>query len=476
LNYFPVFFDLRGRSALVVGGDEPAARRIRLLLKAGADVTVVAPRVNDEIADLIATGKIRAIRRGFVAGDVRDRVAVFAASGKAGLDERVAEAARTAGIPVNVTDRPEVSSFIVPAIVDRDPVVIGISTAGTAPVLARRLRERIERLLPSRLGALARFAESFRSAVRATVPDARARLRFWERFFDGSVAATLLAGDESAARERMLTLVNSRAANAQPEGSVAIVGAGPGDADLLTLKALRLLQQADVVIYDRLVAPEILDLARRDALRLYVGKARGQHSKSQDEINALIAEHAEAGRRVVRLKGGDPFVFGRGGEELDYLRRRDIPVEAVPGITAALGCAAASGIPLTHRELAQAITFITGQAKDGEPDLDWQALARLGQTLVIYMGVATAGRISERLIEHGLDAATPVAVIENGTRATQRTVLGRLGALGELVAESGIAGPAIIIIGAVARLADASDSSRGDEARADAPVRIAAVG
>jgi uroporphyrin-III C-methyltransferase/precorrin-2 dehydrogenase/sirohydrochlorin ferrochelatase len=290
------------------------------------------------------------------------------------------------------------------------------------------------------------------------------------------VAATLLAGDENAARERMLTLVNSRTANAQPQGSAAIVGAGPGDADLLTLKALRLLQQADVVIYDRLVAPEILDLARRDALRLYVGKARGQHSKSQDEINALIAAHAEAGRRVVRLKGGDPFVFGRGGEELEYLRRRDIPVEAVPGITAALGCAAASGIPLTHRELAQAVTFITGQAKDGEPDLDWQALARLGQTLVIYMGVATAGRIGERLIEHGLAAATPVAVIENGTRATQRTVTGQLGALGQIVAASGIAGPAIIIIGAVARLADAIDNSRSDEADAPEPVCIAAVG
>jgi uroporphyrin-III C-methyltransferase/precorrin-2 dehydrogenase/sirohydrochlorin ferrochelatase len=205
-------------------------------------------------------------------------------------------------------------------------------------------------------------------------------------------------------------------------------------------------------------------------------KARGQHSKSQDEINALIAEHAEAGRRVVRLKGGDPFVFGRGGEELEYLRRRGIPVEAVPGITAALGCAAASGIPLTHRELAQAITFITGQAKDGEPDLDWQALARLGQTLVIYMGVATAGRIGERLIEHGLDAATPVAVVENGTRATQRTVTGRLGALGQTIAESGIEGPAIIIIGAVARLADAIDTSRSDEDGARAPVRIAAVG
>jgi uroporphyrin-III C-methyltransferase/precorrin-2 dehydrogenase/sirohydrochlorin ferrochelatase len=456
MNYFPAFFDLRDRPALIVGGGEAAARRLRLLRKAGARVTVVAPRVGNEIAAALAEGAVALRQRGFVSGDVNGQTAVFAATGLDGVDSRVAEAARTAGVPVNVADRAELSSFIVPAIVERDPVVIGISTGGAAPVLASRVREAIERLLPARLGGLADFADSFRSAVKATVPNAASRLRFWDRFFDGPVADQVLTGNERAARERMLTLVNNRAANEPPRGSVAIVGAGPGDPDLLTLRALRLIQRADVVIYDKLVGPGVLDLVRRDAERIHVGKSRGHHSKGQDEINALVAEEALGGKRVVRLKGGDPFIFGRGGEELAYLRERGIPVEVVPGITAALGCAAVTGLPLTHRDHAQAVTLATGQGKDGEPDLDWAALARLNQTLVIYMGVGAAGRIATRLIAHGLDAATPVAVIENGTLPNQKAAYGRLSGLGWLVRQSGIAGPALIVIGRVAALADAA--------------------
>jgi len=266
----------------------------------------------------------------------------------------------------------------------------------------------------------------------------------------------VLAGNDRSAREKMLTLVNGRAASEPPRGGVAIVGAGPGDPDLLTLRALRLIQRADVVIYDKLVGPGVLDLARRDAERIYVGKSKGDHSKSQDEINALIAGQAQAGRRVVRLKGGDPFIFGRGGEELEYLKARGISAEVVPGITAALGCAAAAGIPLTHRDHAQAVTFATGQGKDGEPELDWATLARLNQTLVIYMGVGAAGRIAARLIDHGLDPATPVAVIENGTLPTERALYGRLSGLNWLVRQSDIRGPALIVIGKVAALADAA--------------------
>src|SRR5262245_52036899 len=460
MNYFPAFFDLRDRRALIVGGGEPAARRLRLLRKAGARVTVVAPRVNEEIAAAIADGAITAIQRGFVSGDVNGQTVVFAATGLAEVDARVAEAARAVGVPVNVADRAELSSFIVPAIVERDPVVIGISTGGTAPVLASRVRESIERLLPSRLGRLADFAASFRRGVRATVPNSANRFRFWDHFFDGPIAAQLLAGDEQGARERMLTLVNGRAANEEPRGSVAIVGAGPGDPDLLTLKALRLIQRAEVVIYDKLVGSAVLDLVRRDALRIYVGKSAGDHSRTQDEINALIAEHAYLRRRVVRLKGGDPFIFGRGGEEVEYLRRLGIAVELVPGITAALGCAAAVGIPLTHRDHAQAVTLATGHGKVGEPELDWATLAKLNQTLAIYMGVGPAGRIATQLIRHGLDPATPIAVIENGTLPSQRAVYGRLSGLGQLVSQSGIAGPALIVIGRVAALADALEPAQ----------------
>jgi uroporphyrin-III C-methyltransferase/precorrin-2 dehydrogenase/sirohydrochlorin ferrochelatase len=470
MNYFPAFFDLRDRPALIVGGGEAAARRLRLLRKAGTRVTVVAPRVGAEIASALADGMVNLRQRGFVAGDVNGQTAVFAATGLAEVDARVAEAARAAGVPVNVADRAELSSFIVPAIVERDPVVIGISSGGAAPILASRLREAIERLLPARVGKLADFADSFRSAVKATVPGATARFRFWDRFFDGPVADQVLAGNETGARERMLTLVNGRGAGEPPRGGVAIVGAGPGDPDLLTLRALRLIQRADVVVHDKLVGPGVLDLVRRDAERIYVGKSRGEHSKEQAEINALLAEQALAGRRVVRLKGGDPFIFGRGGEEADYLRQRGISVELVPGITAALGCAAAVGIPLTHRDHAQAVTLVTGQGKDGEPELDWGTLARLDQTLAIYMGVGAAARIAARLIEHGLDPATPVAVIENGTLPNQRAVYGRLSGLGWLVRQSGIAGPALIVIGRVAALADTASPALDS-----APARAVAV-
>ena len=457
MRYFPAFHDLSTRPSLLVGGGEMAARKLRLLLKAGAQVTVVAPAAGPEIAGLAERGEVSWQARPFQANDVTGCGLVISATGQPAVDEAVAAAAQAAGLPVNVVDRPELSSFITPAIIDRDPLVIGISSGGDAPILARQIRARLETLLPANLGRLARFAGAFRGAVTAQIQDGTRRRRFWERFFSGPVAEQVLAGDETGAREAMLGLINGRDAQRQESGSVAIVGAGPGDPDLMTFKALRRLQEADVVLYDKLVGPEIIDYARRDAERIYVGKTKANHSKTQDEINALMAEHALAGRRVVRLKGGDPFIFGRGGEEQDYLQARGVAVEVVPGVTAAAGCAAAAGIPLTLRGTALAVTFLTGHAKDGEPDLDWASLASGKQTLAVYMGVSTAGTVAERLIAHGLPAGTPVAVIENGTRPEQRVVTARLDELAQRLRHSGVTGPALIIIGEVARDALSAD-------------------
>jgi uroporphyrin-III C-methyltransferase/precorrin-2 dehydrogenase/sirohydrochlorin ferrochelatase len=426
VQYFPLFLSLTDRAVLVVGGTEAAARKVRLLRQAGARITVVAPRAGTEISGLDADGALDWVRRGVVAGDVGGKALVIAATGSDAVDARVAEAAHAANIPVNVVDRADLSTFVTPAIVDRDPVTVAIGSGGAAPVLTRRIRARIERLLPNRLGALARFAESFRASVHANIGDETERRRFWERFFDGPVAAQVLGGNERGAREQMLSLVNRRSAGG-PIGSVHIVGAGPGDPDLLTVRALRLLEDAEVVIYDKLIGPAILDLVRRDAERIYVGKDKGGHGTSQAEINDLIVAEARAGRRVVRLKGGDPFVFGRGGEEADHLRRHGIDAEIL----------------------------VTGHGKDGEPDLDWAALAGGHQTLVIYMGVSTAGAIGRRLIDNGLDPATPVAVIENGTRPEQKVVVGTLVETGRLIAHGDITGPAVIVVGDVVRAAGA---------------------
>ena len=448
MDHLPVWLTGAGLDVLVVGGRDRAARKVRLALKARTKITVVAPAVGAEIESLAMAGRVVHLARPFEPEDLEGRALVYAATGIEAVDTEVSAAAHRAGILVNVTDRADLSSFIMPAIVDRSPVVIGIASGGTAPVLVRELRARFESLLPSNLGRLARFAGDFRSAVKAAIGDGVLRRRFWEGFFSGPLARTVLE-DESKARESMLALVNRPSRQESAQGIVQIVGTGPGNPDLLTLRALQVMQSADVVLYDRLVGPAILDYARRDAERLYVGKTRGAHPWPQDRINRTLFERAAAGQRVVRLKGGDPFVFGRGGEEAAFLRARGIAVEIVPGITAAVGCAAASGIPLTLRDAAAAVTFVTAQAKDGEPDLDWAALAALRQTLVIYMGVAGAATVSARLTENGLDPATPAAVIENGTMPEQRVVKGTVGTLDELIVRHGIESPALLIIGEV---------------------------
>ena len=472
MDYLPIFLSLTGRRALVVGGGAAAARKARLLTAAAADVTVMAPALEREMSDLAAGGGVAHVARAFEAADVDGHAVVFAASDDEAADRAVSQAARAAAIPVNVVDRPDVSDFIMPAIVDRSPIVIGISSGGTAPVLARTIRADIERRLPAGLGRLARLAGRFRDAVRANIPEPAARRRFWERLFADPVVGRVVDGDETAARERMLMLVNRPGVNrpgaaAAPVGSVALVGAGPGDPDLLTVKAHRLLQTADVIVYDRLVGDGVLERARRDATRICVGKAKGAHSWTQDEINAELVRQAGAGKQVVRLKGGDPFVFGRGGEELTALRRAGIPVQIVPGITAATACAATAGIPLTHRGVAAAVTFVTGHGRDGEPDCDWRALATGKQTLVVYMGVSVAGTIAARLLAHGLAPTTPVAIIENGTRPDERHVFGTVATLAATVRDNAIKGPAVIIIGDVAAASAMS---------ADAPPAVRATG
>jgi uroporphyrin-III C-methyltransferase / precorrin-2 dehydrogenase / sirohydrochlorin ferrochelatase len=452
MDLLPLFLKLSERPCLVVGGGAAAAGKVDLLLRAGARVTVAADRLSAELERWRDEGRIEQQPASEAAALVAGRALVIVASEDGALARRIAAAAEAANIPINLVDRPELSSAIMGAVIDRSPVVVAVSTGGAAPVLAREIKSAIERLLPSGLGRLARFAGHFRSAVKAAIPQGDARRRFWESLFEGPVAATLLAGEEQNAPAAMLSLIN-RARENEPGGIVHIVGAGPGDPDLLTVKALRLLSRADVVIYDRLVGPGILERARRDAERIPVGKAKGRHSHSQSEINALVAAHARAGRRVVRLKGGDPFIFGRGGEELEYLRARGIVVEVVPGISAALGCAAAAQIPLTHRDLASAVTLVSGHGTSGEPELDWASLARTSGTLAIYMGASVAGTIARQLVAHGLAPDTPAAIIENGTREDERRVIGRLADLESLVEEHGIAGPALILLGEVVRLA-----------------------
>ena len=448
MRFFPLFLDIDGRDVLIVGGSSAAARKALVLAGCGAKVSVAAECPGDEMR--AAEGRLRLLGRSFHPDDVDGKALVVSAGEDAALDAAVYVAARAREIPVNVVDRPALCTFVWPAIVDRDPLSVAITSGGVAPVLARRVRARIEGLLPPGIGALARFADRFRTAVKATRASGVGRRRFWERFFAGPIAEQVLAGDERGASERMLASINRRDEPAVEEGIVHLVGAGPGDPELLTLKALRLLQEADVVIHDRLIGPRVLDYARRDADRINVGKAPGHHAVPQDEINALLLHHARAGARVVRLKGGDPFVFGRGGEELDFLLRHGVSVNVVPGITAATGCAAAAGIPLTLRGEAQTLNIITAQGERGEAELDWPALARDRRTLCVYMGAAAAAQVAARLIECGRDPATPAAVVVNGTLPEQRTVTGRLGDLPALVAEAG-PGPALIMVGEVVR-------------------------
>jgi uroporphyrin-III C-methyltransferase/precorrin-2 dehydrogenase/sirohydrochlorin ferrochelatase len=451
MQTFPSFLVLKDRPVLVLGGGENAARKIRLLRKAGASVTVAAPNINDEIADHVAAGHVRHRATSFSPALLDGvRIAIGAAEDET-ENLALADAARTRGVFVNVVDRAELSDFLVPAIIERGDITIGIASNGTAPLLLGRIRAQIEALLPSRLGDLAALAGDFRNSVARVIREPRQRKRFWERVFDGPVAQKALAGDLSGARSTLLAQLNAPQADAA--GSVALVGAGPGDPDLLTLKAQQVISQADAVLYDDLVPPAVLDRVRRDAERIAVGKRKGRHRLSQTQINALMAELAGQGKHVVRLKAGDPFIFGRGGEELEYLQAHGIAVQVVPGITAALGCAAAAGIPLTHRDLSHGVTLVSGHLKDGEDAIQWAERARAGETVVVYMGLSRAADIRDRLLQAGVSPALPVALIENGTRPEQRVSAGMLYALPALAARHAGDGPVLLVIGKVAATA-----------------------
>ena len=451
MRHLPIFIDLSNAPALVVGGGRVARRKLELLQSAGAVVTVVAPAAGAAIEEAAARSKIVWRRKRFESGDVDSMRVVFAATDSAGINAEVARAARNAGIPVNVADDAERSTFILPAIVDRSPLVVAISSGGMAPMLATAVRARLEVFLDHSWSRLARFAERWRKAIRSRRRRLSGRRRFYEWLLDGPAALAVRAGREAEA-DRLV-----EQALGDPEdpsrGFVSLVGAGPGDPELLTLRALRALQRADVILADRLISPEILALARREAEVVDVGKASGGHGAIQDEINRLLVHHAQRGRRVVRLKGGDPLIFGRGGEEAEWLARKHIAFEIVPGITAALGCAAYAGIPLTHRRHAHSLQLVTAHGGETMDHVDWRALARPGQTLVVYMGVANAGMVQDRLLAARQPRSTPAAIIENGTLANQRVIVTDLGSLARSVKLHDIRSPALLVIGEVAALA-----------------------
>jgi uroporphyrin-III C-methyltransferase / precorrin-2 dehydrogenase / sirohydrochlorin ferrochelatase len=452
MDYLPLFVDLGGRPCLLVGGGEIAHRKLTLLMRAGAAVTIVAPEVAAEVAALAVEHDLTLLRRPFDAGDVAGRFLVIAATDDAEVNRRVFEAATAAHTLVNSVDQPGLSSAIFPAIVDRDPVLVAVSTGGASPTLARQVRGWIEARLPPRLGALAEFVGARRRSVGARLSGVPARQRFWQRILSGAVAESVYRGDEDAARAAFAAALDEAQPDGSPRGLVALIGAGPGDPELLTLKGLRLLQEADVVLYDNLVNRQILEYARRDAERVYVGKKRRFHGIRQEGINALLVEHALAGRSVVRLKGGDPFIFGRGGEEIATLAEHGIDCVVVPGITAGLGAASYAGIPLTHRDVSQSVRFVTGHRQDDRVNLDWPELARADQTLVIYMGLPGLADILEQLAAHGLPGDTPAALVEKATLPEQRVVVGTVSDLAARAEAADVGGPSTTIIGNVVAL------------------------
>ncbi len=451
MDYMPFFFNLRNRPCLFVGGGSIATRKARLLAKAGARLLVVAPEVEQELRELVAFSKGEIFQREFQTADIDSAELVVAASNQAQLNQQVSALAQAKKIPVNVVDAPHLCSIITPAIVDRSPLMVAITSGGNAPVLARQMRAKLEILFPSSYGALAALASRFRHQVKARIPVANKRLHFWDRIFNGPVAEMAFAGQIARAEQTLEKLL----AADEPDnaiGEVYLVGGGPGDPDLLTFKALRLMQQADVVLYDRLVSDAVLNLVRRDAERIYVGKQRADHALPQQQINKLLVELAQQGQRVLRLKGGDPFIFGRGGEEIELLADANIPFQVVPGITAASGCAAYAGIPLTHRDYAQSVRFITGHTQSGDLAIAWDSLLDTQQTLVFYMGLTNIEAICRGLIDRGRDSETPAALVEKGTTASQRVLTGTLSNLAERIRKHNVHAPTLLIIGGVVSL------------------------
>ena len=449
----PIFVAMRDRPAVVVGGGLVAARRTELLVRSGARVTAFAPELSDEFHELQSEHDFQHVARNPEIEDFRGCALCFIASDDERLTQAARAAAKSAGVLVNVADRPELCDFIMPAIIDRSPLVIAISTGGASPILGRMLKARLETLIPAAYGRLADLMGAFRARVAEAIPSSTMRRRFWEAVIEGPIAEAALAGNESAAEANLArTLESAAAETAMPQGEVYLVGAGPGDPDLLTFRALRLMQKADVVLYDRLTDDRAMNLVRREAERIYVGKRPDDHELPQEEISALLVKLARQGKRVLRLKGGDPFVFGRGGEEIEKLAENEIPFQVCPGITAAIGASAYAGIPLTHRDHAQACVFVTGHGKDGRIDLDWTALIQPRQTVAVYMGLRNLEPLTAEFVARGARADLPAAIVENATRDNQRIVVGTLGTLAAEARAAGVTGPSIVIVGTVVRL------------------------
>ena len=454
MEQLPIFLELEGKRVVVTGGGTIAARKADLALKAGADVLVVAPELGHEFHALSSHPKLRHRAGTPAAADLDGALIAFSCLDDDAEDRSFVELARANRVLVNVPDTPDLSDFVMPAILDRSPLVVAISSGGASPLLVRIIKERLESTIPAAFGNLARFLGEVRTKVAQRMTDLRSRRRFLETIVDGPIADLVLAGDEARAHAELERAMSCGTGDVPCTGEVYLVGGGPGDPDLLTFRAMRLLQRADVVVYDRLIGSRLLDLVRRDAERIYVGKAPSRHELPQEEISRLLVKLAKEGKRVLRLKGGDPFIFGRGGEEIEMLADEGIPFQVVPGVTAATGCASYAGIPLTHRDHAQSCVFVTGHAKGGRVQVDWRSLMQPGQTVVIYMGLAMLPELTRDFIVQGVDADMPVAIVENGTRPNQRVVTGTIASIAGVAAQAGIKGPALIIVGTVVALRD----------------------
>ncbi len=466
MEQLPVFYNLKGRRVVISGGGTVAARRTEISLRSGAYVTVFTDVLSDEFRPYRDHPKFKHEPRAATLDDLREAVMAFGASEDEAIDGALYDLTRKACVPANIADVPDKCDFIMASIVDRSPLVIAVSSSGTAPILSRMIRARLETMLPASYGRLAEFAGQFRDMVAETLESGLARRKFWERTIYGPTADLVLAGDEGRAEAQLKSELEAVAQEEKGEqiGQVFLVGAGPGDPDLLTFRALRLMQLADVVVHDRLIGGGVLNLVRRDAERVYVGKRANDHTLPQEDISQLLVRLAKEGKRVLRLKGGDPFIFGRGGEEIETLASEGVPFQVVPGITAASGCASYAGIPLTHRDHAQSCVFVTAHGRDGVIDLDWTSLLRPRQTVAIYMGLGSLEQVAGEFIARGADADLPAAVIDNGTRANQQVVAGTLQTIADIVAAAEFKGPALVIIGSVVSLREKLQWFEGEAA------------
>jgi uroporphyrin-III C-methyltransferase/precorrin-2 dehydrogenase/sirohydrochlorin ferrochelatase len=451
MNFLPIFLDLRNRHCLVVGGSETAARKAELLLRAGARVDVVATELHEGWERLPHAENVTRVADRFTPALLDGKDAMIVVEEDVAVAGEIANAARARHIPVNVADKPALCSFILPSIIDRSPIVVAVSSGGESPVLARLLRARLETLVPAAYGRLSMLASSYKERVRAAIKPEQRRA-FWEKVFLSPVAEMVFSGRDAEAAVQLDAMIKEGAEHELSRGEVYLVGAGPGNPDLLTFRALRLMQQADVIVHDRLVSQPILDMCRRDAERIYVGKERDDHAVPQEEINLMLVRLAKEGKRTLRLKGGDPFIFGRGGEEIETLVEHGVPFQVVPGITAAAGVASYAGIPLTHRDYAQSVAFVTGHLKENTFNMNWEGIARHDQTIVIYMGLKGLPLLCEALIKHGLTADTPAAIVQHGTLPTQRVITGDLTTLPALAEQAGLKAPTLIIVGNVVKL------------------------